>query len=193
MNHNGRIKKEEFVVLVDKKDRVIGIAPKATVHTKDTPLHRAFSLYIFNQQGEVLVQQRKKEKITWGGFWSNSCCGHPAPGESRKEAAKRRSFQELGIAVEDIEKMADYRHRFEHDNVVENEICPIFVGIARDSHITPSPGEIEKFQWVSWSGFLQDIKEKKAEYSPWSKEQVPILSASSQFQEWLKRNSLQLV
>lgn len=183
---------EEMAVLVDENDQEVGVAPKATLHNGSTPLHRAFSLYIFDHAGNVLVQQRKKEKKTWGGFWSNSCCGHPAPGESREEAAKRRSFQELGVVVEGIEKMADYRYRFEHNNVVENEICPIFVGMAQDSGVVPMPGEIEAFRWISWSQFLQDMKEREIEYSPWSKEQVSILSKSPQFQEWLRKHSIQL-
>ena len=99
--------KEELAVLVDDQDHEIEVVPKATLHTQNNPLHIAFSLYIFDSAGRVLAQQRKKEKKTWGGFWSNSCCGHPNPIESREEAAKRRSFEELGLNVNDIQKVVD--------------------------------------------------------------------------------------
>lgn len=170
----------EFVVLVDEQDREIGTMLKSLVHHHSTPLHRAFSLYLFNSRGEVLIQQRKKEKITWGGFWSNSCCGHPRPEENREEAAKRRAKEELGIETRDIEKMADYRYRFEYNNVAENEICPIFTGSTEES-IRPNWKEIEEFRWLAWPVFLQDIKNNASLYSPWCKEQVQILSRNQRF------------
>ncbi|MDP6586313.1 MAG: isopentenyl-diphosphate Delta-isomerase, partial [Anaerolineales bacterium] len=119
---------EELAVLVNDQDEELGVVPKKTLHGADTPLHRGFSVYLFNTQGEVLVQQRKKEKITWGGFWSNSCCGHPAPGEQRENTVQRRSKEELGVDVTDVKEVSKYRYRFENNGVVENEVCPIFVG-----------------------------------------------------------------
>ena len=181
-----------LVVLVDGNDQEIGTTPKATVHHQNTPLHRAFSLYIFNSKGEILVQQRKREKITWGGFWSNSCCGHPGPGESREEAAQRRAKQELGLEVSSIEKIANYRYRFEYKGIVENEVCPIYVGLSNEE-VQPDPAEIEDFKWMSWSAFVQDIKENANLYSPWSKEQVQILSKSPAFHSWLSNQGLSLV
>lgn len=183
---------EELVVLVDDNDNEIGTMPKAEVHTKATPLHRGFSLYVFNPQGEVLAQQRKKEKLTWGGFWSNSCCGHPAPNETREEAAERRAKQELGIEVKNIEKVADYRYRFKHNGVVENEVCPILVGLAANADLYPDPREIENFRWMRWSEFLEDMETHQEIYSPWSKEQIKILLSNQNLKEWLKKNSIEL-
>ena len=189
--NNFMTQNNELVVLVDDNDVEIGTALKATVHTHDTPLHRAFSIYIFNPNGQVLVQQRRRDKITWGSFWSNSCCGHPCVGESREDAAKRRPLQELGINVNNIEQIEWDRYRFEHNNIVENEICPIFVGITRDE-VKPNDREIEDYKWLSWSGFLQDMTAHRDIYSPWSQEQVVILNNSENFKSWLAQNSLML-
>lgn len=175
---------QELVVLVNDTDEEIGTAPKATVHTHDTPLHRAFSIYIFRPDGKVLVQQRKKEKITWGGFWSNSCCGHPGKDESRRDTAIRRTFQELGINLRNVEQIEPYRYRFEYNGIVENEICPIFAGMT-DDEVKPDPKEIEAYKWLTWEEFLRDIRSKKDQYSPWSKEQVEILEKSEAFRAWL--------
>jgi isopentenyl-diphosphate delta-isomerase type 1 len=115
---------QDVVVLVDEQDNELGIMPKALVHTDKTPLHRAFSVFLFDESGKVLVTQRALTKTTWPGIWSNSCCGHPAPGESYEAAIVRRVGQELGTAISSLEKVSDYRYRFERDGVVEHEICP---------------------------------------------------------------------
>ncbi len=184
--------KEEHVILVDERDREIGVFPKSLVHHKDTPLHRGFSIYIFSKRGNIFVQQRNKTKRTWGGFWSNSCCGHPAPGESYEIAIARRTKQELGREVRHIQKITDYRYRVEHNGVVENEICPVFAGFFESEIVRPNPDEIENFQWMQWSEYLTDMQKYSDTYSPWSKEQVLLLRSSAVFQEWLTRNDISL-
>ncbi|HEY4526002.1 MAG TPA: isopentenyl-diphosphate Delta-isomerase, partial [Candidatus Paceibacterota bacterium] len=101
---------EEFVVLVDGDDNEIGTMPKALVHQAETPLHRAFSFFLFNSKGELLLQQRSSRKKTWPLVWSNSCCGHPLPGEERKDAVKRRLKDELGLTGIEAEEAAPYRY-----------------------------------------------------------------------------------
>ena len=165
---------EEPVVLVDHDDNQIGTCPKALVHHANTPMHRAFSSYIFNQKGKVLVQRRAKSKKTWGGIWSNSCCGHPRPGEERIDAVSRRAKDELGISVYNLKQVAPYQYRFELDGVVENEICPIFVARTNDQ-VMPNPSEVEEYLWLSWPEFKAHIEANKNSYSPWCKEQVKIL------------------
>ena len=165
---------EELVVLVDDNDNQIGTCPKVLVHHANTPLHRAFSSYIFNQWGEVLVQRRAKSKKTWGGYWSNSCCGHPTVGEERVDAAKRRIKEELGIGVYDLKQVAPYKYRFGLDGVVEHEICPIFVAQTKDE-VKPNPAEVEECLWLSWPDFKAHIEANKDNYSPWCKEQVGVL------------------
>src|SRR3972149_7515079 len=87
----------ELVVLVDEENNVLGTAPKDQVHSAATPLHRGFSVFLFNQQGELLITQRADSKKTFPGIWTNTVCGHPLPGESTAEAASRRLKVELGI------------------------------------------------------------------------------------------------
>ena len=124
--------KQEYVVLVDKYNNLLRVAPKLESHHHNTPLHRGFSLFLFNERGELLLQQRSSRKKTWPLVWSNSCCGHPMLDESSLEAAKRRLDYELGISDADIfEIVPDFRYKVELNGIVENEICPILVGIHR--------------------------------------------------------------
>jgi len=91
----------ELVVLVDDADTEIGTMPKSEVHTLDTPLHRAFSLFLFRKSdGKLLLQQRSHAKKTWPLVWSNTCCGHPGPGEERIDAVARRLGRELGMQAD---------------------------------------------------------------------------------------------
>src|SRR3989344_7550838 len=165
---------EELVVLVDDDDNQIGTCPKALLHHANTPLHRDFSSYIFSKDGRVLAQRRAKSKETWGGFWSNSCCGHPTVGEERIDAAKRRIKEELGIDVYDLKQVAPYKYRFELDGVVEHEVCPIFIA-RTDGQVKPNPSEVEDYKWLTWPEFKAHMADPANHYSPWSKEQVKIL------------------
>ena len=176
------LEKIEHVVLVDEQDKDLGLAEKATVHTADTPLHRAFSSFLFNSRGELLLQQRAHRKKTWPGVWSNSACGHPQRGESYNAAVQRRLKFELGldISVEKILMMLpDYLYRYEHLGVVEHEFCPVFV-IFADVEPNPNPEEVAKTRWISWQQFLADI-EKENEYSEWCVEEAQLLQALPEF------------
>ena len=166
---------EEFVVLVDGDDNEIGTMPKALVHQAETPLHRAFSFFLFNSKGELLLQQRSSRKKTWPLVWSNSCCGHPLPGEERKDAVKRRLKDELGLTGIEAEEAAPYRYCFTRDGVMENEICPIFIGFS-DQEPVLNPEEVEAVRWVPWQSFLAEIRNKPGRYSPWCEEQVEIMA-----------------
>jgi len=165
---------DELVVLVDDQDNPIGTLPKTDVHHSKTPLHRAFSVFIFNQNNELLVQQRAKSKKTWGGVWSNSCCGHPLPGESREDGLARRVLYELGITLSQIEKVADYRYRFERDGVVENEICPIYYA-ETDDVVKPNPDEVEGYSWMAWKDFKRALRTEGNKWSEWSREEAELV------------------
>ena len=163
---------DELVVLVDDQDNQIGTAIKAEVHTAETPLHRAFSVYLFDEDGKILATQRADEKITWPGVWSNSFCGHPAPGENREEAIKRRIGEELGCGILDLEKVSDYRYRFERNGIVENEICPVYMGKI-DGDLSPNPKEVQAWGWFEWSDFLDELKlDDENKWSEWAKEEA---------------------
>lgn len=167
---------QEFVVLVDDNNIPIGTADKATVHTTHTPLHRAFSLFIFNSKHQVLLTKRATNKKTFPGVWTNTVCGHLAPNESTLDSAMRRLHDELGIENVALIEVAPYRYRFADSNgIVENEICPIVVGYY-DGDPTPDPFEVDEWKWMDWEAFLHDIEINGSIYSPWCKEEARILT-----------------
>jgi len=174
----------EHVVLVDEQDKDLGLAEKATVHTTKTPLHRAFSSFLFNGRGELLLQQRSLHKKTWPGVWSNTACGHPQRGESYKAAVQRRLKFELGLDIptEKIHMMLpDYLYRYEHKGVVEHEFCPVFV-IFTDMVPNPNPKEVAGTRWIPWQQFLTDIKQEN-DYSEWCVEEAQLLQQNPEFRQ----------
>ncbi len=166
---------QEEVVLVDQMNNVVGTMPKFLVHGTSTPLHRGFSLFLFDRSGRLLLQQRGRMKKTWPLVWSNSVCGHPALGESNTDAAKRRLAYELGMGAERIEEIAPYRYTFIRDGIMENEICPILIGVTEEEP-RPNPSEIEAVRWVAWSEFLEEIGSRPGSYSEWCEEEARIIS-----------------
>ncbi len=176
---------QEYVVLVDEQNNILGTMPKSKVHQKKTPLHRAFSSFIFNKQKQLLLQQRSRKKKTWPLMWSNSCCGHPKLNESNINAAKRRLKDELGLEVNDLQEIAPYRYQFSKDGVMENEICPILVGFT-EQEPKINNNEVEAVEWIDWHEFLQDIKKNPQKYSPWCIEEAEILKNNTKFKELLK-------
>jgi isopentenyl-diphosphate Delta-isomerase len=166
----------EQVVLLDEAGRSIGVAAKATVHHTDTPLHLAFSCYVFDGSGALLVTQRASDKPTWPGVWTNSFCGHPAPGENIAEAVRRRAEQELGIVIDDVRlALPTFRYRaVMPDGVVENEMCPVFVATTAND-VRPDPAEVEAYVWVDWSEFRRSVLDGSRDVSPWCVEQVQAL------------------
>nr|WP_296765665.1 isopentenyl-diphosphate Delta-isomerase [Rhodococcus sp. (in: high G+C Gram-positive bacteria)] len=168
----------EYVVLVGEDGRAVGTALKSTVHTTCTPLHLAFSCYVFNSRGEVLITERAHEKKTWPAVTTNTCCGHPGPNESLADAVVRRLEQELGIAVDGVRLLLpDFRYRaVMDDGVVENELCPVY-GVLYDGPApTPDPAEVARAEWISWREFSRFVDEGGA-VSPWCREQMPRLRA----------------
>ncbi len=168
------------VVLVDDEGRPVGRADRMAVHHADTPLHLAFSTYIFNARGEVLVTRRALSKKTWPGVWTNSCCGHPKPGEAIEDAARRRIREEVGLHVGPlIPLLPDFRYRAtDASGVVENEICPVFAAFVADETPTADPGEVAEWAWVPWENLTAAISATPHVYSPWSALQVPRIVAA---------------
>lgn len=169
----------ELVVLVDDDNNEIGTAPKASVHGTDTPLHRAFSLFVFNSKNQVLLTKRASTKKTFPGVWTNSVCGHPAPGESDVDAAKRRLHDELDISVGVIAKVSPYRYKCaDVHGILENEICPIYT-TRYDGDPRPIPGEVDDWKWMDWKEFLNEIQKNPDGYSLWSREEAEIIAKMS--------------
>lgn len=169
------VSEADEVILLDDAGNHIGAADRIAVHTNATPLHLAFSTYLFNARGEVLVTRRALDKTTWPGVWTNSCCGHPRPGEPIEEAVRRRIREELGLTVGPITPLLpEFRYRaIDASGVVENEICPVFAAFVTDDEPTPNRDEVAEFAWVPWADFTTAISATPNVYSPWAALQVP--------------------
>jgi isopentenyl-diphosphate Delta-isomerase len=167
---------EELVVLLTEDGRAAGTAPKRTVHDGATPLHLAFSCYVFDAQGSVLVTRRALHKPTWPGAWTNSVCGHPAPGEAIADAVRRRGRAELGVQLVDVRLLLPgFRYRaVMPDGTVENEMCPVFSARA-DGAVHPAPDEVDDIEWVDWPDFRRSALDGTRELSPWCVDQVRLL------------------
>ncbi|MDF5756146.1 isopentenyl-diphosphate Delta-isomerase [Spongiactinospora sp. TRM90649] len=167
---------DELVVLVDREGNATGIAPKASIHGTDTPLHLAFSSYVFDSAGRVLLSRRAAHKLTWPDAWTNSCCGHPLPGEPLDGAVTRRLSYELGLDVERVDLMLpafSYRAVMEN-GIVEHELCPVYrVVVAADA--VPNPDEVGEVEWMPWHEFAEGVVSGRLPISPWCREQVPLL------------------
>lgn len=140
---------DDVVVLLDQHDRPCGTAPRLSVHTAHTPLHLAFSCYVRRADGRLLMTRRALTKRTWPGVWTNSCCGHPRPGEPIPDAISRRLVDELGAMASAITVALPYfRYRAEDaSGIVENEFCPVYVAtLIGDVH--PDEDEVAEIAWV---------------------------------------------
>ena len=164
----------ELVVLVDEAGTPVGTADKFACHHAETPLHLAFSCYLFDAAGRLLVTRRAEGKKVWPGVWTNSVCGHPAPGETLEAALDRRLGEELGMTATGIRVvLPDYRYRAPpFAGIVENELCPVLVGRA-DGVPDPDPAEVQDWAWIEWDAFLASAAADRADrWSWWCKDQA---------------------
>jgi isopentenyl-diphosphate delta-isomerase len=156
---------EELLVLVDQHDRKKGCAPKLQAHQQGL-LHRAFSIFIFDQAGRLLLQQRAFGKYHSQGLWTNTCCGHPRPGERTMAAAKRRLQEEMGMTCP-LRKVSTLLYREQVSNqLIEHEFDHIFVGI---SHCDPvaNPEEAHAWQWLQLSQISKRIDAAPERFTIW--------------------------
>jgi isopentenyl-diphosphate delta-isomerase type 1 len=178
---------DDKIVLVDEHNNAIGTASKLESHNSETNLHRAFSVFIFNRRGELLLQQRALSKKTWPGVWSNSCCGHVMLHEETARAAARRLSYELGLRnIQLTIALPEFRYRAEKDGIVENEICPVLIGVT-DGEPVPNPSEVASLRWIDWHEFLSSVDQPESDISPWAKQEVQLLTQSDIFKDWFAR------
>ncbi|MBI4170086.1 MAG: isopentenyl-diphosphate Delta-isomerase [Candidatus Aenigmarchaeota archaeon] len=158
----------EQVILVDESDNELGYEEKLTCHKLPVKLHRAFSIFIFNGKGQVLLQRRAKSKHHWGGFWSNTCCSHPRPDEPVELAAKRRLEEEIGIVC-DLQFLFKFIYKADYDTTWgEHELDWVFVGYY-DGPIKPNEDEIDDLKFVDIDALKKDMSAHPERYTPWFK------------------------
>jgi isopentenyl-diphosphate delta-isomerase len=159
---------EDLVVLLDEDGREIGTAPKSSVHGADTSLHLAFSCYVFNERGEVLLTRRALGKKTWPGVWTNSFCGHPAPAETLTDAVHRRAAFELGLDIHGVDlALPLFRYRAtDSSGIVENELCPVYLARATADPV-PNPDEVMEFTWTDPESLRHSVLASPFAFSPW--------------------------
>lgn len=167
----------ERVVLLDSGNRPTGTADKRLVHGPHTPLHLAFSCYVFDPGGRLLVTRRSLDKAAWPGVWTNSFCGHPGPDEPMEQALRRRARQELGIGIEGVAVLLpEFAYRAtDASGIVENEFCPVYRATTHDESPQPAPAEVAEWQWVDWADFAAVARRAPWAISPWAARQVPML------------------
>jgi isopentenyl-diphosphate delta-isomerase len=138
----------DALILVDANDRSLGELSKRRCHEGRGVLHRAFSLLIFNGDGELLIQQRSMSKRLWPRFWSNSCCSHPRSGEAMEAAIHRRLYEELGVKCE-LQFLFKFQYQAQFDaDGAENELCSVFIGRSTDP-VRINDEEISAWHWIS--------------------------------------------
>ncbi len=157
----------EQVILVDETDRVVGCMEKVQAHERGGALHRAFSIFIFDDAGQLLLQRRNERKYHFGGLWSNACCGHPRPGEETLAAAGRRLGEELAIDVRLYPLFTFvYRATDAVSGLAENELDHVFGGLHRGP-CGPDPEEIDATCWMTPESLLTELGETPGVFTPW--------------------------
>jgi isopentenyl-diphosphate Delta-isomerase len=159
---------EERLILVDSDDRVLGAASKSHAHDGAGVLHRAFSLFVFNRAGALLIHQRHPTKRLWPGYWSNSCCSHPRAGEDIDVAVGRRLEQELGLTMP-----LAFIYKFEYtarfgDAGTEHELCSVYAGVTNDDPVI-NETEIADWRWIAPDALDAEIERAPQTFTPWFK------------------------
>jgi isopentenyl-diphosphate Delta-isomerase len=156
---------KEELILVNENDQVIGVGEKIQTHLIGA-LHRAFSVYIFNSAGQLLLQKRSSTKYHSQGLWSNTCCGHPRLGESIEEAARRRLGEEMGFDCV-VRKVFEFIYHAKLDNgLYEHEYDHVMVGTFNDSP-TPNRDEVDEWKWVDLMTIKLDMGKHPEDYTYW--------------------------
>ena len=156
---------DDRVVLVDEHDVEIGTAPKLEAHRSGT-LHRAFSVFVFDGAGQILLQKRAAHKYHSGGLWTNACCSHPRPGEDLLDAAHRRLREEMGFDCALQPLFSFVYHAPFANGFTEHELDHVFVG-RFDGHPRPDPEEADEWRWADPARVLESIAREPESYSVW--------------------------
>lgn len=176
---------EQQVILVNENDGQLGVAEKLEAHRKGL-LHRAFSVFIFNHKGEMLLQQRARHKYHSGGLWTNACCSHPQPGEETHQAAVKRLNEEMGFETT-LEKLFDFVYRAEFENgLIENEFDHVYAG-EYDGRIAFSAEEVMDCCYKSMDEIRESLRSHPQRYTAWFRLAFP------QIEKWWSERYKNLV
>jgi len=158
----------ERLILVDENDAVLGYQSKAKCHSGAGLLHRAFSIFIVNDQKQLLIQKRSHKKRLWPLYWSNSCCSHSRQGEVNQEAPRRRLLEELGICAP-LKFLFKFQYHARYkDRGSEYELCSVYAGRTNEQ-IQANPDEITEWKYVTVAELERDLTDNASHYSPWFK------------------------
>lgn len=159
----------EKLILVDANDQAVGSNTKEACHNGDGLLHRAFSIFVFNNKGELLLQQRSDDKRLWPLFWSNSCCSHPRVGETMQDATQRRLHQELGVRSHNLQYLYKFQYQAKFGfQGSEHELCSVYIGNTNDDVIA-NINEVSNWRFTSAPNLAKEINESPDSFTPWFK------------------------
>ncbi|MBN1156741.1 isopentenyl-diphosphate Delta-isomerase [Candidatus Woesearchaeota archaeon] len=165
------------LIIVDENDNLLRFASKEKCHGGEGVLHRAFSVFVFNERGELLIQQRSKHKLLWPLYWSNTCCSHPRPNEYFLASAERRLVEEIGISCR-LSYLYKFRYSARYKSIgSENEMCYVFIGRS-DNEPFPNSAEIADYKWIDMAELSADIENNPEKYTPWFKMEFKELTSS---------------
>lgn len=157
----------EMITLVDRRNRAIGVEEKMKAH-REGRLHRAFSIFVFNNNGELLLQRRSLRKYHSRGLWTNTCCSHPRPGEKVELATARRLQEEMGFACR-LRKAFHFIYRADlEEGLIEHEFDHVFIG-EHNGAVAPDPNEVADYRWISRADLREEIKAVPHDFTVWFK------------------------
>jgi isopentenyl-diphosphate delta-isomerase len=158
----------ESLILVDETDQQIGFRSKIDCHQGDGILHRAFSVFIFNSEGKLLLQQRSEQKPLWPLYWSNSCCSHPHEAENVEDAGRRRLREELDLQC-DLEFLYKFKYQANFGELgAEHEFCHVFAGYTDDG-VMAHPDEIADWRYIDPAELTREMAADGDRFTPWLK------------------------
>ncbi len=168
---------EEHVILVDENDHVLGTMPKMEAHLQNK-LHRAFSVFIFNSNNELLIHQRAADKYHSANLWTNTCCSHQRPNENNIEAAERRLEEEMGMQAENLVDKFHFIYQVKLENdLYEHELDHVLVGVSNEDP-NPNPNEAQDYRWINIDDLKKEIEQKPEDFTFWFKKIITEYSES---------------